>query len=112
MVITTTANGIFATPTKDTFEKKLFASKLLLALRKEWFSSHKFLAGTLISNKKYKHLRSIYKINFYLFNNKLDYDLAHYFAQSKNTKGNINKYLTNLFIAPFTKKLSYKNPDE
>ena len=38
--------------------------------------------------------------------------MAHYFAESKTTKGNVNKFLFDLLIASFTKKLSYKNVDK
>ncbi len=111
-VTTATANGIPETPTEDTSQKELFASESLLALREEQFSSHEFSAGTPISDKKYKHPRSKYKNSFYPFNDQLDYCLAHYFAESETTKGNVNKFLTDPLIVPLTKKLSYKNVDE
>ena len=38
--------------------------------------------------------------------------MAHYFVESKTTKSNINKFLSDLFITGFTKKLSYKNTDK
>ena len=111
-VITATANGTLKTPIKDTPRKGLFASESLLALREKWFNSHKFPADTFISDKKYKHPRSKHKNSFYPFNDQFDYGLAHYFTDSETTKGNINKFWTDLLMASFTKKLSYKNADE
>ena len=84
----------------------------MLALRKKWFNSHKLSADIPILDIKYKHLRSKYKNSFYPLNNQLDYGLAHYFAESKTIKGNVNKFLTNLLISLFTKKISYKNADK
>lgn len=108
----TTVNSIFQMPTEDISQKKLFVSESLLALKKEWFSSHKFFASTSISKKKYKYPRSKYKNSFYFFNNQLSYDLAYYFAESETTKGNMNKFLIDLLMASFTKKLLYKNADK
>ena len=112
MVTIITVNGTFETPTKDTPWKRLFASEFLLALREESFSSHKFIAGISILDKKYKYLRSKYKISFYPFNDQLDYGLAHYFAKLEITKGKVNKFLTDPLMTSLTKKLSYKNTDE
>lgn len=98
--------------TKNTPWKGLFVSESLLVLREEWFSSHKFPTGIPISDKKYQHLRSKHKSSFYFFNNQLDYGLAHYFVELETTKGNMNKFLTDLLMAPLTEKLSYKNADE
>ncbi len=111
-VTTSIANGISETPTEDTPRKRLFASESLSALRKEWFSSHEFPTDTPISDKKYKHPRFKHKNSFYPFNDQLDYSLAHYFAESETTKGNMNKFLTNPLITPLTEKLPYKNADE
>ena len=108
-VITTTVNGTFETLTEDTPWKRLFASKSLLALRDEWLSSYKFSTGTPISDKEYKHPKFKHKNSFYPFNNQLDYSLAQYFAKLETTKNNINEILTDLLMAPLTKKLSYKN---
>ncbi len=83
-----------------------------MALREKWFSSHKFPAGTPILDKKYKHLGSKHKNSFYPFNDQLDYGLAHYFAESETSKGNVNRFLTNPLITPLTEKLSSKNADE
>ena len=38
--------------------------------------------------------------------------MAHYFAESEMTKGNVNKFLPDPLITPLTKNLSYKNADE
>ncbi len=78
-----TANSTPETPTEKTPRKELFASKSLSALKKEWFSSHEFPAGTPISDKKYKHPGSKHKNSFYPFNDQLDYGLAHYFRSRK-----------------------------
>ena len=99
-------------PTENTPWKKLFVSEFLSTLKKECFNSHKFPAGTSISDKKYKHLRSKHMNSFYPFNNPLDQNLAYNFAESEITKGHMNKFLTNFLIAPLTKKLSYKNADK
>ena len=92
--------------------ERLFASEFLSALREKWFNSHKFPAGTPISDKKYKHLESKYQNSFYHFNDQLNYGLAHYFAESETTKSDINKFLTDLLIALLIKRLSYKNPNK
>ncbi len=111
-VTTATSNSIPKTPTEVTPRKRLFASESLSTLRKEWFNSHEFPAGTPISDKKYKHPRSKHKNSFYFFNDQLNYSLPHYFTESKTTKDNVNKFLTDLLMAPLTEKLSYKNADE
>lgn len=61
---------------------------------------------------RYNHPGSKYKSIFYFFNDQLDYAFAQYFVESDTINGNINKFLTNLLMAPFTKKLSYNNADE
>lgn len=111
MVTITTLNGILETPTENTSWKELFAS-WLLALGEEWFGSHEFPTGIVISDKKYKYLGFKYKSCFYVFNDQLDYNLAHYCTISRTTKGNMNMFLTDLLITSLTKKLSYKNADE
>ena len=108
----TTANNISDMLTKDTSWKRLLAGGSLLALRKKWFNSYEFLIGTQISDIKYRYVRSKYKSSFYFFNDQLDYALAHYFTESKMTKGNVNMFLTNLLMASLTEKLSYKNADK
>ena len=98
--------------TKSIPRDRLLVSKFLSSLRKEWFTRNEFLTGTLISNIKYNHPRVKHQNSFYPFNDQLDYALAHYFAESKTTKGDINKFLSDLLMTPLTEKLSYKNADE
>lgn len=81
-------------------------------MREEWFTGNEFPAGIFISDIKYNHSRFQYKNSFYLFKDQLDYALAHYFAKLETTKGNINKFLFDLLMAPLTEKLSYKNANE
>ena len=38
--------------------------------------------------------------------------MAYYFAEFKTTKSNVNKFLINLLMAPFTKKFFYENADK
>lgn len=82
------------TSTERTIRARLLANEFSLLLRKEWFTEIKFSAGTPISKIKYNHLGLQYENNFYLFKDQLDYALAHYFAESKTTKGNANKFLS------------------
>ena len=76
------------------------------------FNESKFLADIPILAIKYKHFGSQNNNLFYLFNGQLDYALAHYFANSKITKCNVDKFLTNLLMKPITKDLSDCNADE
>ena len=99
-------------PTERTSWDGLFASESLSLLRKDWFTRNKFSAGTLVSDMKYNHPRLKHQNSFYPFNDQLDYALAHYFAESETTKGNVNKFLSDPLMTPLTKKLSYKNADE
>ena len=68
--------------------------------------------GTPISNIKYDHPGSQNDNLFYPFHNQLDYALAHYFAESETTKGNVDKFLSNPLMAPLIKKLSHQNADK
>ena len=99
-------------PTESTPRDRLLASKSLSSFREEWFTRNEFLAGTPISNIKYNYPGVKHQNSFHSFNDQLDYALAHYFAESKTTKGNINKFLSDPLMTPLTKKLSYKNTDE
>ena len=45
-------------------------------------------------------------------NDQLDHALANYFAESQTTKSNVNRFLSNLLMAPLTEKLSYQNADK
>ena len=87
----------------------LLASKFSSLLRKEWFTGNKFLAGTPASDIKYNYPGLKYQNSYYLFNDQLDYALAHYFAELETTKGNINKFLSDPLMTSLTKKLFYKN---
>ena len=49
---------------------------------------------------------------FYLFNAQLDYVLVYYFIELETAKRNIDKFLSNSFMNPITKKLSYRNVNE
>lgn len=99
-------------PIEDKSQKWLLTSESSSALKKKWFNSYKFFTGTRILDIKYWHPRSKYNSSFYPFNDQLDYTLAYYFAESETTKGNFNKFLTDLLIVPLTEKLSYKNVDK
>ena len=107
-----TVRDAIALPTKRTPWHGLFASKSLSLLREKWFTRKKFSASTPVSDIKYKHLGLKYQNNFYLFNNQLEYGLAHYFAKSKTTKSNLNKFLSDPLMTPLTKNLSYKNAND
>ena len=79
-------------PTKKTPWNGLLASESWSSLREKWFNRNKFSAGTPVSDIKYNHPRLKHQNSFYLFNDQLDYVLAHYFAKSEITKGNVNKF--------------------
>ena len=83
-----------------------------LSLREVRLSEQEFLVGIPISNIKYDHPRSQNDNLFSLFHNQLDYILAYYFLESETTKGNEDKFMSNLLIAPPTEKLSYQNTDK
>ncbi len=106
------ANSVAEMLIKHTTRKRLLASRSLLALKEEWFCSYGFPVDTPISDKKYRYPRSNHENSFYPFNDQQDYAIAHYFADSETTKGNMNKFLIDLLITPLTKKLSYKNADK
>ena len=99
-------------PTERTPRNGLLANKSLSSLREEWFTGKEFSAGTSISDIKYNHPGLKHQSKFNPFNDQLEYALAHYFAESEKTKGNVNKFLSDPLMTPLTKKLSYKNPDE
>lgn len=83
---------------------------MLLSLLKEVrFCKQKFFINKLISDIKYHYLNFSKNNYFYLFNNKLNNAFINYFVKFKTTKGNINKFLSNLLRILFTKKLSYSN---
>ena len=95
-----------------TSQDRLFESRSPSSLREVRFSEQELPTGTPVSNIKYDHLESKDNNLFYLFHNQLDYTLAYYFAKSENTKGNVNKFLSNQLMVPLTKKLSYQNTDK
>ena len=99
-------------PIKRTPRDRLLASEYLSSLKEEWFTGKEFPASIPVSDIKYNHQGLKHQKSFYLFNNQLDYALAHYFAESKTTKATINKFLSDPLMTPLTKKLSYKNADE
>lgn len=90
----------------------LLLSEFLLLLREKIFIEIKFSTNTSILVVKYNYLGLKYKNSFYLFKNQLNYVLGYYFAKLETTKGNINIFLFNLFIALLTKKLFYKNANK
>ena len=99
-------------PTKRISRNGLLTSESLSSLREEWFTGKEFPAGTPVSDIKYNHPGLKHQNSFYPFNDQLDYALTHYFAESEMTKGNVNKFLSDLLMTPLTKKLFYKNTDE
>lgn len=76
------------------------------------FSEFEFLINIPVLNTRYKHFRSQNNNLFHLFNNKLNYELANYFAEKKMTKYKLDKILSNLLIKRITKKLLYCNINE
>ena len=92
---------------RHTPQTGLLASESSSSLREVRFSEQEFPAGKPVSNIKYHHLGSQNNNPFYPLNNQLDYVLANYFAESETIKSNVNRFLSNLLMAPLTKKLSY-----
>ena len=76
------------------------------------FGKSEFLIGTQVLDTRYKHFGSQNNNPFYPFNDQLDYVLADYFAESKTTKHNIDKFLSNLLIKSVIQNLSYCNVNE
>ena len=95
-----------------TSQDGLLGSESSSSLKEVRFNKQEFPAGTLVFNIKYDYLRSQNDNLFYPFYNQLDYILAHYFAESETTKGNINKFPSNSLMAPLTEKLSYQNAEK
>ncbi len=90
----------------------LLVSELLSSLKEVRFTEKEFSASIPILDIKYPHSGSQKKNSFHLFNNQLNYILTTYFAESEPTKGNVDRFLSNLLIAPLTEKLSYQNTDK
>ena len=88
-------------------QDSLLGSQSSSSLREVRFSEQEFLIGTLVSNIKYDHPRSQNDNLFYLFHNQLDYILAHFFAESETIKDNVDKFFSDLLMAPLTEKLCY-----
>lgn len=80
--------------------------------REVTFSESEFLANTPVSKTWYKHSGIQNNNPFYPFNNHLDNESAHYFAESETTKWNVDKFLTNLLMEFIIRKLSYCNISE
>ena len=87
-------------------------SESSVSFKEVMFNECKFLSGTPVLDIRYEHFRNQINNLFYLFNSQLDYALAHYFANSKTIKQNIDKFLTNLLMKPIIKNLSYYNVDK
>ena len=90
----------------------LLVSESSSFLREVWFDKQKYLAATLVSDINYNQLKPQNNNTFYPFNNRLDYALAHYFADSDTTKGNVDRFLFDPFMAPLIKKIFYQNFDK
>lgn len=88
-------------------QNRFLANELLSSLRKIKFNEQEFSIGKFVSDIKYHYLDSQNNNSFYSFNDQLDYALANYFAKSKTTKGNVDRFLSNILITPFIAKLSY-----
>ena len=90
----------------------LLGSELSSSLREVRFSDQEFAAGTSVSNIKYNHPGFQNNNFFYPFYDQLDYRLAKYFAESETTKSNVDKFLSEVLMAPLTEKLSYQNANK
>ena len=95
-----------------TLQDRLFASKSSSSLKEVRFCELAFSASKHISDTKYHYLGFQNNYFFHLFNDQLDYVLVTHFAEFKTTKGNIDRFLCNLLMAPLTEKLSYRNVDK
>lgn len=67
-------------------------------LKEVRFTKQEFSTSTSISNLKYYYPGLQNNNLFYPFYNQLDYILAFYFVESKTTNGNIDKFLSKLYI--------------
>ena len=81
-------------------------------LREIRFSEQEFPTGKPVSDIQYHHPSSQNNNLFHLFNDQLDYVLTTYFAKFEIIKGNIDRFLSNLLMAPLTEKLSYQNANK
>ena len=97
---------------KHTPQGWLPANKSSSFLREVRFSKQKFSAGKPILDIKYCHPGPQDNNLFYPFNAQLEYALANYFAKFETTKRNVDRFLSDALMAPFTEKLSYQNADK
>ncbi len=74
----------------------LFGSELSSSLKEVRFSKQEFPAGIPVSNIKYQQPSSQNDNLFHLFNDQLDNAFATYFVESETTKGNVDRFLSNL----------------
>ena len=95
-----------------TLQSELLENELSSSLREVRFNDQEFATSILISNIKYNHPRFQNDNLFYPFYDQLNYRLAKYFAESKITKSNIDKFLSEPLMTLLTKKLSYQNADK
>ncbi len=95
-----------------TLQARVLGSKSSSFLSEIKFSDQEFSAGTTVSNIKYNHPRFQNNNSFYPFYDRLDHGLAKYFVESKTTKSNVDKFLSELLMASLTEKLFYRNADE
>ena len=66
----------------------------------------------LILNIKYSYSGYQQDKVFHFFNNEVDYTLAYLFVESKITKCNMDKFLTNPLIKYINGQLLYQNIDK
>ncbi len=85
----------------------LLGSESSSFLREVRFSDQELAAGIPMFNIKYNYLGFQNDNPFYPFHDQLDYELAKYFAESKTTKSNVDKFLFDLLMALLTEKLFY-----
>lgn len=83
-----------------------------LFLEEVKFSKQELSANIFVFNIKYNYLEFQNNNLFYQFNNQLNYILTHYYAESETTKGNVNRFLSNLLLVLLTKKLFYQIADK
>lgn len=90
----------------------LFVSELSLSLKEVRFYKLEFTTSKPVSNIKYYHLGFFKNNLFYLFNDQLNYVLANYFTKFETIKSNVNRFLSDLLMVLFIKKLSYQNTNK
>ncbi len=90
----------------------LLRSELSSFLNEIKFSDKEFVAGIFLLNIKYNYPEFQNNNLFYPLHDQFDYRLAKYFAEFKNTKSNIDKFLFELLMVLLTEKLFYQNMDK